>query len=510
MLSPRTTKRSFQRLSLILGFVVAGCSSADTPDPDDASGTDSGADTGAAGCAAGYSMIGPSCVDNDECAAITNPCGANTVCTNTAGSYACSCAPGFGNSGSSCVDLNECAAVTNPCSVNSICTNTPGTYTCACTTGYSNAANPSGPCIDVNECSGTNPCTSNLTCTNTPGSYTCACAPGTVMGTSACVPDVNECTAGTDDCDPNATCTNTADAFSCACDTGYYGNGTTCTVGACDVAIDADTGTATFSITHLAVPAGSVGFNLDRIDNAQASPGVGSDVPGCGRVDGAGGIDNELATVAASVIATTDLSDVFQQALVGVPDSMDITVRLTHLAAGSPADDPCVGVELFIESDYRADQTILGSGTLVNHVFVGALQSEYVLPAANVYPDAYCTNMMCSPGVLDTTIRGGRVRLELNSSHTTLQDGLFGGFIFFNDANAGYATANTTGHQTSLTNWANQVGLATTFKDMLVQGFASARDLHMEPDGELSPCTGANTSAVNKNSVSVALRIDSL
>ena len=33
--------------------------------------------------------------DIDECAAETNPCGVDAVCTNTLGSYQCSCSGGF-------------------------------------------------------------------------------------------------------------------------------------------------------------------------------------------------------------------------------------------------------------------------------------------------------------------------------------------------------------------------------------------------------------------------------
>ncbi len=33
-------------------------------------------------------------------------------------------------------DINECTTGTDPCGDNSDCTNTPGSYTCACLTGY--------------------------------------------------------------------------------------------------------------------------------------------------------------------------------------------------------------------------------------------------------------------------------------------------------------------------------------------------------------------------------------
>merc|ERR1712136_719792 len=64
--------------------------------------------------------------DVDECAG-TNPCGPNTVCTNTIGSYACSCLPGYTGDDAGCIDINECENK-DACGENEECMNTEGSF----------------------------------------------------------------------------------------------------------------------------------------------------------------------------------------------------------------------------------------------------------------------------------------------------------------------------------------------------------------------------------------------
>merc|ERR1712135_107597 len=103
--------------------------------------------------------------DIDECAGTTNPCGPNTVCTNTIGSYACSCLPGYTGDDAGCIDINECD-YKDACGENEECMNTEGSFTC----------------IDVteNDDCASNPCASNAVCeSNLQGQgYTCSCEPG--------------------------------------------------------------------------------------------------------------------------------------------------------------------------------------------------------------------------------------------------------------------------------------------------------------------------------------------
>ena len=49
------------------------------------------------------------CIDINECEDPAS-CGANTLCTNTIGSYSCACLPGYELwvAGQGCSDINEC------------------------------------------------------------------------------------------------------------------------------------------------------------------------------------------------------------------------------------------------------------------------------------------------------------------------------------------------------------------------------------------------------------------
>ncbi|XP_028406424.1 cubilin-like [Dendronephthya gigantea] len=73
--------------------------------------------------------------DIDECAE-GDPCGFNTNCTNTNGSYTCECLFGFEGNGTNCTDINECERDA-PCHTNATCTNVDGSYYCACKANFS-------------------------------------------------------------------------------------------------------------------------------------------------------------------------------------------------------------------------------------------------------------------------------------------------------------------------------------------------------------------------------------
>lgn len=103
--------------------VVTDGAVADVAAPD-AAGVD-------AACPSGYTLVGITCTDIDECATGT-PCGtASTGCTNTQGSYSCTCSSGYTApaTGGTCTDVNECATG-SPCGAFATgCTNTSGSYT---------------------------------------------------------------------------------------------------------------------------------------------------------------------------------------------------------------------------------------------------------------------------------------------------------------------------------------------------------------------------------------------
>ncbi len=69
------------------------------------------------------------CVDVDECAAGTDNCALNAVCSNTIGSFDCFCNAGYSGDGVTCTDIDECALGTDDCAVTATCTNTAGSFT---------------------------------------------------------------------------------------------------------------------------------------------------------------------------------------------------------------------------------------------------------------------------------------------------------------------------------------------------------------------------------------------
>ncbi|KAG5276941.1 hypothetical protein AALO_G00111660 [Alosa alosa] len=139
---------------------------------------------GTCGCLNGLPTNGPFCQrDVNECD--FDPCGLNSTCANTIGSYNCSCWRGYTPRNTSlpidtnnpCIDVNECDF--DPCGLNSTCANTIGSYNCSCWRGYTprNTSLPidtNNPCIDINECD-FDQCGPNSNCSNIIGSYNCSC-----------------------------------------------------------------------------------------------------------------------------------------------------------------------------------------------------------------------------------------------------------------------------------------------------------------------------------------------
>uniref|UniRef100_A0AAQ6IPL9 Si:ch211-241f5.3 n=1 Tax=Anabas testudineus TaxID=64144 RepID=A0AAQ6IPL9_ANATE len=97
-------------------------------------------------CPRGFSQERRTCIDYDECSDKPGPCGMNTVCHNTNGSFYCQCADGFrsttgvvnisASSSETCKDINECLEDRNICGPNARCTNTVPYYYCTCNEGF--------------------------------------------------------------------------------------------------------------------------------------------------------------------------------------------------------------------------------------------------------------------------------------------------------------------------------------------------------------------------------------
>ncbi|XP_076000384.1 adhesion G protein-coupled receptor E5 [Genypterus blacodes] len=214
-------------------------------------------------CEPGFRKQG-TCIDNDECAVDEDypddvgPCGMNTVCFNTIGSFYCQCEDGFMSSTQAvnftaeisvtCKDINECVDK-DICGPNAVCNNTMAGYLCFCKGGFLTSTGVENfrqgenvTCRDVNECEGEKPCVSNEVCVNVPGSYQCDCNPGfgrksgNMSSTGSHVECEAICMIDKTICG-NGTCHVGASGHYCACYAGStnYGNQESrCTALNCD------------------------------------------------------------------------------------------------------------------------------------------------------------------------------------------------------------------------------------------------------------------------------------
>ncbi|XP_071209527.1 adhesion G protein-coupled receptor E5-like [Salvelinus alpinus] len=161
-------------------------------------------------CPGGFIANGTkSCVDADECKEWDSapPCGSNTTCYNTQGSFYCQCLPGFVSTTTfkftpltgECKDLNECEVEPQVCGSNTICLNTIGSFNCQCRPGFTSTTTVNftaltGECKDMDECKEkTADCPNNSFCVNNPGSYDCICLSGYTLTESKRVCKVLTC-----------------------------------------------------------------------------------------------------------------------------------------------------------------------------------------------------------------------------------------------------------------------------------------------------------------------------
>ncbi|GBN12717.1 Fibrillin-2 [Araneus ventricosus] len=225
-------------------------------------------------CKSGFRVSGIECVDIDECRT-PNICGRSAVCKNIIGGYTCECKPGYEKITSApdshCRDINECLFGRFPCGTNSKCINSDGSYECVCpdnligdakvackspcadvdcgehatcqvngkeaacicNLGYTfDPQNIAAGCQDINECDNIHGpsglCGQGAICGNVPGSYHCYCPPGFTGDPFRYCEDINECDrrfGPSGQCGEGATCTNTLGSFTCTCPTGFSGNG---------------------------------------------------------------------------------------------------------------------------------------------------------------------------------------------------------------------------------------------------------------------------------------------
>lgn len=184
------------------------------------------------GCPTGLQMNSDAtkCLDIDECQ--NNPCGNNSRCDNTEGSYECVCQNGFekdsGNP-NNCNDIDECSKGLDDCP--SICENTVGNFTCKCPDGYEDKTGDGKNCkIEASletKCDAKNPkCDSSSQCQYVSGSTTtveCVCDNKHKLENGISCVDLNECeNNSTNACDKsNSVCNNTDGGYICSCKAGY-------------------------------------------------------------------------------------------------------------------------------------------------------------------------------------------------------------------------------------------------------------------------------------------------
>ncbi|XP_065939071.1 uncharacterized protein [Magallana gigas] len=217
------------------------------------------------------------CVDADECTLGTANCPSNSLCVNRDQGFDCNCVSGYTKVGDTCQDNNECDGSNDCNSALGTCTNTPGAYKCACKAGYTGDGRT---CLDVDECSeNTHNCDSRQerrNCTNTEGSFTCGCLEGyTLASDDRTCNDVDECSTSSHECEH--TCVNKNGGYDCSCQLGYRleADQRTCTVEAnCD-----DSKTATCQTKKCA--------KLNGTDTCSCDPGykLSSDGVSCSDIN---------------------------------------------------------------------------------------------------------------------------------------------------------------------------------------------------------------------------------
>ncbi|KAE8632174.1 hypothetical protein XENTR_v10001460 [Xenopus tropicalis] len=152
-------------------------------------------------CPVGYLGNGTHCTDINECT--VNPCFPRVRCVNTSPGFHCEPCPigyigkrveGIGldyarANKQMCDDLNECESGTNPCPANSLCTNTKGSYKCTpCKAGQGGACKSEKRCPngEISKCHENADCIKERD-----GSIVCVCAVGWAGNGLLCAKDTD-------------------------------------------------------------------------------------------------------------------------------------------------------------------------------------------------------------------------------------------------------------------------------------------------------------------------------
>jgi hypothetical protein len=267
---------------------------------------------------------------------------------------------------------------------------------------------------------------------------------------------------------------------------------------------DSDLGAATFTLTHLDVASTSV-FNLDGVNSVWPN---GTAIPGCGRLDGAGGTDDAFATLTRDIAPIVDFHDAFQSQLASAGGTWTANIELSQLAPETT--DTCVSSRLVLTDSAAGTTTILtGNGSMADSVVTLTYTTSLPMGidldppvATSAYPTNYC-NGTCTPSRLTTELRSVRARLVLDATRTRILAGSqLGGFFFV--SNPTQPAENPTGLQARLAAWAASSNTTSTFGSQLAQGSVGFRDL-----ATTGSTVGTCTTLDDRSSISAAFAIDS-
>lgn len=283
--------------------------------------------------------------------------------------------------------------------------------------------------------------------------------------------------------------------------TGVTGT-TTIDLGVCDQATfdaDMDSGSASMTLARLQIDA--YGYDLDGIDNFGRPT-----VAGCNHGDAdTGGVDSSLYLVGSVVDLNAGVEEMIANG------SAVVEIRATKLAAD--ANDPCLGITATLTraADPSHPITMNGYGQMTNHVIQavlgGALDLSIPVRKGLIAP-SWCNGGVCNDAVLDMSVRSPRVTITLDATHTKINRGFLGGFVFYADVDPAYTAANAMGLQAAFSALASTANLDTAALAFLLGESDAALDLHMNVDGTISPCIGTSD-AVNGNSISAGFMFSS-
>lgn len=288
----------------------------------------------------------------------------------------------------------------------------------------------------------------------------------------------------------------------------------------CDLAMDTDTDVIDLTLSHLA-SGPTTGIDVDGLNNqATAQGGLGPTIEGCGRLDTTGGVDNAFEGALSALSGAVDFHpDIAASILTSPPGSgvtgrMQIRVRITHVAAGQPANDPCVGVELHVDRG-EGPEVISTRGALTDNLVTANFGTMPLPLRFGFSPTALGCDGTCAVGDIDLVARHVQVRLALDALHTRIEATSRIAGVFFDAASGNeYFTMTAYGVTAALAEWAAQANVSVSIRPTLEMAFSAYRDAYLQWNGNLAACASTvdppSAQFTNRNAISFGFGVDSL